>query len=73
MISVDLDFAQQKRFEELAAARGEDPSVLARQIILDYLSLNPSEEATDEEWAATSVALTPEIMGEELWNDSANG
>jgi len=73
MIPVDLDSTHQRQFDELAAAAGEDSASMARRIILDYLDFQALPADSEEEWAAASIALAPEVMGEENWDDAANG
>jgi hypothetical protein len=73
MISVTLDTTHQRLFDELAAAAGEDSNSLARRIILDYLDFQALPADTEEHWSAASIALAPEFMGEENWDDAADG
>jgi len=73
MITIDLEPAQQQRLDSLAESQGEDARSLARRILLDYLDfqLLPSDTAAD--WAEASVALAPEVMGQDSWDETGHG
>jgi predicted transcriptional regulator len=69
MLTVELDPAQQQRLDQLAATQGEDGATLARRILLDYLDFQSLPNDTDEQWAEASVAMTPEVMEPEDWDE----
>ncbi|HZL89801.1 MAG TPA: hypothetical protein VFB96_15655 [Pirellulaceae bacterium] len=73
MISIELDPAQQKQLDSLAASQGQDGATLARQILLDYIEFQNVPSDTDDQWAEASIALTPEIMESETWDITDNG
>ncbi len=73
MIAIQLDTAHQKRLEELAAAKGQDGTELARRIIIDFLDFGELPRTSDEQWAEASVALTPEIVDQENWDTRHHG
>jgi predicted transcriptional regulator len=73
MVSIQLDPIYQKRLNDLASAQGKDGTELARQILVDYLDFQSLPNDTADDWAEASVALTPEIMPEEHWDESGHG
>jgi len=68
MITISLDPARESQFKRLAESRHEDVGHLARQVLEDFVDANSWREDTDEEWAESSVALTPEVFPAESWN-----
>ena len=72
MISIDLDPAHQKRLDSLAKAQGQDGATLARSVLVDYLDFQALSNDSDADWAEASIALAPEVMGEETWDDPAH-
>jgi predicted transcriptional regulator len=73
MVSIQLDPVQQQRLDQLAKSQGQDSAALARRVILDYLDFQAITTDPEEAWAEASVALAPEVMGQENWSKSDNG
>ena len=73
MIRIDLDSTQQKRLDELAKAQGQDGAALARRIVLDHLDFEALPHDSDDARAEASIALVPEIMDQENWDDAEHG
>lgn len=71
MIPLQLDPASEQRLQDLATASGRDAPDLVRQIVGDYLDAQAWELDAPEAWAEASVALTPEILPDESWDDGA--
>jgi hypothetical protein len=70
MISIDLDAVHQARLNSLAAAQGEDGPSLARRVLLDFLDFSALPADSEAAWAEASVALSPEVMDQESWDDA---
>jgi predicted transcriptional regulator len=73
MVAIELDSVHQERLDKLAEAQGQDKATLARRIIEDYLDFEAMGGDSEEAWAQASIALTPEIMGPEDWNEPDHG
>jgi predicted transcriptional regulator len=69
MITIQLDEAKQQRLERLATSTGQDVSQLVRHIVDEYLDAQVWCKDSAEDWAAASVALTPEFLAGESWDD----
>lgn len=69
MISIQLDDAKQQRLRELATSAGQDVAQLIQRIVDEYLDAQAWREDSAEDWATASVALTPEILAGESWDD----
>ena len=69
MLAVELDPSQQQRLNALAKLQGEDGPSLARRILLDYLDFQAVPQDTEGAWAEASVAMTPEFMEAENWDE----
>lgn len=69
MISIDLDPTHQQRLDSLAQSQGQDGATLARRVLIDYLDFQALPSDSDADWAEASIALTPEVMDEETWDD----
>ena len=72
MISIDLDAAHQARLDSLASAQGEDGPSLARRVLLDFLDFQALPADSEAAWAEASVALSPELMGPESWDNAGH-
>lgn len=73
MIAIELDAGHQNRLNALAAAQGEDGATFARRVLLDYLDFQALPTDSDAAWGQASIALTPEIMEPENWDDTRHG
>ncbi|MDX1947467.1 MAG: hypothetical protein SFU86_18850 [Pirellulaceae bacterium] len=73
MLSIALDPTHQQRLDALAHAHGQDGPTFARQVLLDYLDFQSLPGDTDAAWAEAAVALTPEIMPTENWDEPGHG
>ena len=73
MVAIDLDQAHLERLDALAKSEGRQPSELARRIVLDFLDLESLPADSNADWAQASVELSPEILGDESWEDKADG
>lgn len=73
MLSITLDPTHQQRLDELAQARGQDGPTLARQVLLDYLDFQALPSDADSAWAEAAVALTPEVLPPEKWDEPGHG
>jgi len=71
MVTIQLDPIKEQRLRELAASRGEALDQLAQRIIEEYLDTWTKD--TQEDWAEASVALAPEVMAEDAWEDGEVG
>ena len=69
MITVDLDPERERQLRELARSRSEDPAQVVRRAIEEYLDLQGWGEDSAEEWAESSIALTPEVLPQESWDE----
>ena len=69
MVAVQLDHEREELLEQLARAEGAEPADIVRRVLEDYLDFQslPKEDGTD--WGGASAALTPEIMGDENWDE----
>jgi predicted transcriptional regulator len=69
MISIDLDPTHQQRLDSLAKSQGQDGATLARRVLMDYLDFQALPADSDADWAEASIAMSPEVMGKENWDD----
>lgn len=70
MVTIDLDPAHERHLGELARSQGEDPSLLARRILSDYLDfLALPEVENDEAWAEVSARMAAEAFEPEEWGE----
>lgn len=69
MVTIELDHAHIARLEQLARSKGQDASAVARQIVVDFLDFQLLPEDRESDWAEASVALSPEVMGLDSWNE----
>jgi len=69
MVAVQLDQHREEFLGRLARAEGAEPAEVARRVLEDYLDFQtlPKDDVAD--WAEASAALTPEIMGDENWDE----
>jgi hypothetical protein len=69
MVAIELDQNRQELLVQLARSEGTKPADVARRVIEDYLDFQslPNDDAAA--WADGSVALAPEIMGDENWDE----
>ncbi|MEX2172813.1 MAG: hypothetical protein WD872_00540 [Pirellulaceae bacterium] len=73
MVAFNLDPARQQRLDELANSQGQDGATLARQVVMDYLDFQALPNDSEEAWAEASVAMTPEFMDQEDWDEPNHG
>jgi hypothetical protein len=73
MVAIDLDESYLDRLHALAKSQGQQPTELARRIVLDFLDLESLSAVSDDDWAEASMRLTPEVFGAESWDDDADG
>jgi len=73
MVSIQLDAVQQRRLNELAKSQGENGEAFAHRILVDYLDFHGLPSDSEDDWARVSVALTPEIMQQETWDEFGQG
>jgi len=73
MMSIQLDAVQQKRLNELARSQGQNGEAFACRILVDYLNFHALPSDSEDDWAKASVALTPEIMQHETWDELGHG
>ncbi len=73
MVVIELNPTQQQRLEELAKSQAQDAATFARRVLSDYLDFAALPAESDEVWAEASVALAPEVMGQESWGESDHG
>lgn len=69
VISIDLDPADQQRLDSLAQSQGQDGETLARRVLVDYLDFQSLPADSDADWADASVALAPEVMADDGWDE----
>jgi predicted transcriptional regulator len=69
VVTIELDSVAQERLDGLARLQGQDSSTLARRILLDYLDFQALPPDTAEDWAAASIALSPEVLEDSGWDD----
>ena len=69
MVAVQLDKGREELLDQFARAEGAVPADVARRVLEDYLDFRslPKDDLAD--WAEASVRLTPEIMGDEKWDE----
>ncbi len=69
MVAVQLDQEREELLKQLARAEGAEPADIVRRVLEDYLDFQslPKDEGADR--AEASAALTPEIMGDENWDE----
>jgi predicted transcriptional regulator len=73
MITIELDARHEDRLTQMAKDEGQDAAELARHILVNFLDFQELVPDSDEEWAKASVALTPEIMVHEDWDQLDDG
>jgi predicted transcriptional regulator len=69
MVAVQLDRGREELLDQLARAEGAEPADIARRVLEDFLDFRslPSDDVAD--WAEVSIRLTPEILGDENWEE----
>jgi predicted transcriptional regulator len=69
MVAIQLDQGRDGLLDQLARAEGAEPADVARRVLEDFLDLRslPNDDLAD--WAEASVRLTPEVMGDENWDE----
>ncbi len=69
MVAIQLDQGREELLDQLARAEGTEPADVARRVLEDFLDFRslPKDDVAD--WAEASVRLTPEIMGNENWDE----
>jgi hypothetical protein len=69
MVAVQLDQGREELLDQLARAEGAEPADYARRVLEDFLDFRslPNDDLAD--WAEACVRLTPEIMGDENWDE----
>jgi predicted transcriptional regulator len=73
MVAFSLDPIHQQRLEEIARSQGQDGAMIARQVVIDYLDFLALQGDSEEAWAEASIALAPEIMEPEDWDEPRHG
>ena len=75
MLTIQLNRSIEERLQKLAAAHGQEAAQLAQRVIEEYLDFQEWKKDSEEDWAAASSALAPEIFPEETWagEDSDHG
>jgi predicted transcriptional regulator len=75
MITIDLDTETERRLRQLAESLGQEISSLAARVIEEYIERLIGAGDSPEQWAEASVALTPEVLADESWDEgeSSNG
>ena len=69
MVTVELEPTSEDCLKKMAARHGQSVSQLARQILEDFLAFRNLSDDTSEDWAESSIALTPEILPPESWDE----
>lgn len=69
MVTVDLGPEREEQLRQLAKSRGEDVSALARQAIEDFLDVQGWTADTEADWAAASLAMSPEVLTDDAWDE----
>lgn len=69
MVAVQLDQDREELLNRLARAEGAPPAEIVRRVLEDYLDFQSLPKDDAAYWAQASVALAPEIMGDEYWDE----
>ena len=69
MVAVQLDQEREELLKQLARAEGSEPADIVRRVLEDYLDFQSLPKDDGADWAEASAALTPEIMGDENWDE----
>ena len=69
MVTIELEPTSEDILKELAARHGQSVSELVRQILEDFLAFRNLSDDTSADWAESSIALTPEILPPESWDE----
>jgi hypothetical protein len=69
MITIDLDSETERRLRQLAESLGQEISALAGRVIEESLEHLAGAGDSPEPWAEVSVALTPEVLADESWDE----
>lgn len=69
MISVDLTPEREQQLRSFAQSHQQEVSDLARRVLEEFLDHQAWKPDLVEDWAEASVAMTPEILPNESWND----
>ncbi len=69
MVAVQLDQHREELLEQIARAEGAEPADIVRRVLEDYLDFQSLPKDDEADWAEASAALTPEIMGDENWDE----
>lgn len=70
-ITIHLNSNQEKQLRRIAAHQGTDVPELVHEVLEDYLALQQWQKDSPEDWAQASLALAPEIMEKENWEEEA--
>lgn len=73
MINIQLDPALEQRLGKLAEAQGQAIADLIRGIVEEYLDLQAWHKDSEEAWGAASLALAPEVLPDEQWQERDAG
>jgi hypothetical protein len=68
MVAVQLDQGREELLDQLAQAEGAEPADVARRVLEDFLDFRSLPNDDPADWAEASIRLTPEIMGDEIWD-----
>ena len=69
MVTIELASTTEECLRNLAALQGQSVDQLASQILEDFLAMQNPTGDSSEDWARTSLALTPEVMPVETWDE----
>lgn len=69
MFEIELDPSREQQLRQLAASKGQPVSEFARGLLEEYLDLLQWGEDTPEQLAEASIAMLPEVLAEESWED----
>jgi predicted transcriptional regulator len=69
MVSIHLQPTTEKSLRELALGTGQTLDQLAQQILEDFIAIQNATNDSSEDWAQSSIALTPEVFTDEPWEE----
>ena len=71
MITIALNATQEEQLRKVAKARHQEPSLLARAVLEQYLEFHAATADKEEAWAEASAALSGEVFPAENWDEGA--
>lgn len=69
MLTIPLDPETEQRLRQLAESLGQEASALAGRVLEEYLDLHAWTDDSAEQCAEASIAMTPEVIGNESWDE----